>query len=541
MEKYVKGYIEDSLDMAAETAKNESKLQFLNKTAATVPDLHGLIFPPKSRNATVHKVYNNQKENLSIILPSVACFCLGITLAAVAGYVFYRRQKVRWNEQSAGNEDEVVTSDNPKFTIFQNNPLGEFFLYKEGVVSEDTQSALNFLATPFVYESKLNDGFDAREQALLEIQNEIDKETKGESNTDSIEVGTDDLLKDAVPSHQDVIWSVPDSDVRVTIPKASLPKTRGQSSIKVALGANPLNVTSKNNEVQLTPLLILSSPNIIKYNKPVELRLPHRANLYSENNWNIQLRYSGTAENNINKLHWKDAVKDMNNDTFGNDVSYRYDNEFIYLKTHFPGLFCAVGTGTRKKRPLNVAAIAFAYPLPPQTCEPEPGQEVVKTGVDIKVFVIDSFREAIQHLTNTEVEAGGMSISQPMPIRMVNEKNWQVNLVSADWPQWAYSLHENQRLKTTPSEKLYKLLGTGTFVEFRIFTKPNTENQSETFEATFSVSQQRKKKANVISSRLKTRPFPLPKSNSSMGSDCQVRMLDFPDPFSGDENNLIYS
>ena len=108
------------------------------------------------------------------------------------------------------------------------------------------------------------------------------------------------------------------------------------------------------------------------------------------------MRYSGTQQDNINKLEWQDAAQDMHDVDRESEVTYRYDGDFLYLKSYVPGLFCGVGSGARKQKPLKIAAMAFAYPLPPQSCEPEPGQETGNCGIDIKVFFVDLFREAIQ-------------------------------------------------------------------------------------------------------------------------------------------------
>ena len=86
----------------------------------------------------------------------------------------------------------------------------------------------------------------------------------------------------------------------------------------------------------------------------------------------------------------------MNEMVKDTDVTYRYNTDFMYITTYIPGLFCAVGNGRRKQKPLKVAALAFAYPLSPQTCEPEPGQETGNCGIDIKVFLVDYFNEAIK-------------------------------------------------------------------------------------------------------------------------------------------------
>ena len=155
-------------------------------------------------------------------------------------------------------------------------------------------------------------------------------------------------------------------------------------------------MTRRQDQIQISPLLILSSPSVARYNKPIEIRIPHRAHLTTASGWKVLVRYSGTQQDNINKLEWQDAAQDMHDVDRESEVTYRYDGDFLYLKSYVPGLFCGVGSGARKQKPLKVAAMAFAYPLPPQSCEPEPGQETGNCGIDIKVFFVDLFREAIQ-------------------------------------------------------------------------------------------------------------------------------------------------
>ena len=55
----------------------------------------------------------------------------------------------------------------------------------------------------------------------------------------------------------------------------------------------------------------------------------------------------------------------------------------------------------------------------------------------------------LQHLEKQEEAAGGVCITKPLPLRMSNEKAWQVILVSADVPHWPYRIHDGEKLKVS--------------------------------------------------------------------------------------------
>ena len=57
----------------------------------------------------------------------------------------------------------------------------------------------------------------------------------------------------------------------------------------------------------------------------------------------------------------------------------------------------------------------------------------------------------LQHLEKQEEAAGGVCITKPLPLRMSNEKAWQVILVSADVPHWPYRIHDGEKLKVSAS------------------------------------------------------------------------------------------
>ena len=417
----IPNYIERTPVLEKRTVRRPTNLSPTKETMFDLTTVLPLIFSTVMRQPRIHYIEGARLEptpvptqggdqgtgsDTLVIVLAVSCFCFGVIIAAAIAVVVYRRQKHRWKqeEDSALHTPSVDgNGGTPTVTILNNDPMNEFFRYKEGLVSEEIKKAVNFLATPFPVRS------------INETQNDetsTDPEPSGLTMNSTMTGSHDNeiiplppisqqkyinyLVEDTVWAKTDAaVWNIINSDIVVTIPEGAIPGGGRQIFIRVASEADDFHVLTSDHDVQLSLIVILSCAQLNRFDKPVEIRIPHRAYLSTESTWKLRLRSSIDPLDGGDISEWMDAQREVPGCNIRHEVTYRHDADFVYVRTYRLASFCLLGTGRPKRRCLRLTALTYAYPNSTDDLAPVNTATECQKTLTVKVFVVDSFRDVI--------------------------------------------------------------------------------------------------------------------------------------------------
>ncbi len=125
--------------------------------------------------------------------------------------------------------------------------------------------------------------------------------------------------------------------------------------------------------VQLSPVLECISPGVQRFARPVVVRIPHRANVYSDapsQAWELKVVHSSSP---LGKhMAWESIP---NEDTLKEDHTpdslFSYDQDSVYIRTYLPGSWAVLGRPKGKHSALRLCAVAYAQCRLP-SCSPSP-------------------------------------------------------------------------------------------------------------------------------------------------------------------------
>ncbi|XP_066277860.1 uncharacterized protein [Branchiostoma lanceolatum] len=240
------------------------------------------------------------------------------------------------------------------------------------------------------------------------------------------------------------------SDVEVIIPRGAIPKNiNGKLEVEARVVKPEVNLNlaaavveqkrCTEHELQLSPAVEILAEGMLKFDKPVTIRIPHRACI-DKADWSPRVQCSESQVGS--QMKWKDIPPESkDNNSAVVDCCYTYDASYVYIKTtHFTTY---VVTGCCKKRkPLDLQCVVFG-----QYVERGEEQEVI-----FRVYLCDTIVDHRQSLESDEGQSGGREVCIPRPLSLADGKSDIVVTLLDDvkrsqppnWPWTVDSLHGRQ-------------------------------------------------------------------------------------------------
>ena len=338
----------------------------------------------------------------------VGCFLFGMICASLAAYILYKRQKRKWKRiykrryslQRATPVYENIetwqpTNQHQPKPVETANPYSDYFRYKEGLIPTNDMRTLfsNHVSTSLAEEDPHESLHRYECQSVFPHLTTYNGERYPFINQFSRIITSDGGE-----------ISSPYSDVAVfVIPRAIRRGTSRQIFVNVALQAdlflqeylNPsgddssklsINLQALALEnlgrklVQLSPVVECISPGVTRFARPLAIRIPHRANVASDNSssvgWELQVLHSCSSLGT--DMSWslvpnEDSLKAEESP----DATYSSDQDSVYIRTCLPGSWAVLGRPKGKHSALRLCAVAYAQCKLPSCHPAQQGLQVV--------------------------------------------------------------------------------------------------------------------------------------------------------------------
>ncbi|XP_078588164.1 uncharacterized protein LOC144869117 isoform X2 [Branchiostoma floridae x Branchiostoma japonicum] len=211
------------------------------------------------------------------------------------------------------------------------------------------------------------------------------------------------------------------SDVEVIIPRGAIPKNlNGELAIEARVVRPDINLNlaagaveekrCTEHELQLSPAVEMLAEGILKFDKPVTIRIPHRASV-DKADWSPRVQCSESQVGS--QMQWRDIPPESkDNNSALVDCCYTYDASYVYVKTTHFTTYVVTGC-CKKRRALDLQCVVFG-----QYVERGEQQEVI-----FRVYLCDTIVDHRQSLKSDEGQCGGREVCMPRPLSLAHGKS----------------------------------------------------------------------------------------------------------------------
>ncbi|XP_078668241.1 uncharacterized protein LOC144909824 [Branchiostoma floridae x Branchiostoma belcheri] len=237
------------------------------------------------------------------------------------------------------------------------------------------------------------------------------------------------------------------SDVEVIVPRGAVPKNmNGKLEVEARVVRPEVNLNLADaelgtkrcteHELQLSPAVEIVAKGIAKFDRPVTIRIPHRASI-DQADWSPRVRCSESPVGS--RMQWRDIPPESkDNNSAVVDCCYTYDASYVYVKTtHFTTY--VVTECCKKRKPLDLQCVVFG-----QYVERGEEQEVI-----FRVYLCDTIEDHRQSLQSDESRSGGREVCIPRQLSLADGKSDIIvtlldDVNDSSWPWTVDSLHGTQ-------------------------------------------------------------------------------------------------
>lgn len=282
----------------------------------------------------------------------------------------------------------------------------------------------------------------------------------------------------------------PHSDVIVSLQPESFDRYPHRPVyVNVAIGGDDFNLDMGPADVQLTPVVEVTSVGVQQFTKPVTIRIPHRACVNDFSQWQMTLYYTTSPLGY--STSWQ--RRSLNSNT--SDVTFTFDKNYVHVETLVPGTFVCAGVG-RKQATLCVCAVAYV------------SWQASSHHLQLSVYICDNYTDMHKYINDLESSRNGVRASHHQSLSVYNMKDWLIKLHSASSPVWPWAEIDEDYNQAISMNEIVRRPVAPSCVTFRLRCK-DSNRPVEDFQATVTIGQVRKDPSRSDNIYLVTRHVPL--------------------------------